>query len=159
MKTSVYLQAGLLAALLGGCQSLPLPDMAPAPERAAAPTEPAEPPASVAATDEAGSAEPSEALSGEVLFDILLGEIAGQRDRLDVAVEHYLQAAEASRDPRVAERALRIAAFAKDEQAALAASRRWAELDPDSLEARQSLALLALRAGIEDEAFAQLEKS
>lgn len=161
MKTPVSILAGLLAVLLGGCQSLPLPDMSSG--SGAAPTEPAaaDEPAETAAPDPAPAepaAENPEALSGEVLFDILLGEIAGQRDRLDVSVEHYLQAAEASRDPRVAERALRIAAFAKDEQAALAASRRWVALAPESLDARQSLAVLALRAGIEDEAFAQLEK-
>lgn len=158
MKISIPILAGLLAALLlGGCQHLKNlgvaspggtePDM---PEAAEAPARP-----EVAAP--AAAPKPAEALSGDVLFDILLGEIAGQRNRLDVSVEHYLQAAEASRDPRVAERALRIAAFAKDEQAALAASRRWVELDPDSLDARQSLAVLALRVGIEDEAFTQLE--
>lgn len=158
MKTSIPILAGLLAALLlGGCQHLQNPGAASpggtepdVPEAAGAP---ARPDAAAPVT----AAKPAEALSGEVLFDILLGEIAGQRNRLDVSVEHYLQAAESSRDPRVAERALRIAAFAKDEQAALAASRRWVELDPDSLDARQSLAVLALRVGIEDEAFTQLE--
>lgn len=158
MKTSVSIPAGLLAALLlGGCQHLERLATAPEPAGPAVETAPG---AEVVQSDAPSlAAAPAMAeLSGDVLFDILLGEIAGQRNRLDVSVEHYLRAAESSRDPRVAERALRIAAFAKDERAALAASRRWVELAPDSLDARQSLAVLALRAGIEDEAFTQLEK-
>lgn len=96
-------------------------------------------------------------LSSDLLFDILLGEVAGQRQQLDVSVESYRRAAELSNNPRLAERALRIALFAKDEEAALTASRRWVELEPEHLEARQSLAVLALHAGISDEALEQFD--
>ncbi len=93
----------------------------------------------------------------DLLYDILLGEVAGQRERLDVSVEHYQRAAAGSDDPRIAERALRIAVFAKQETAALTAARRWVELEPKSNEARQSLAALALRAGKVDEAYTQFD--
>jgi len=122
-------------------------------------TKPAPPPVAapmpevVAPATAAGDAD----LSGDLLFDILLGEVAGQRQQLDVSVESYRRAAELSDDPRLAERALRIALFAKDEEAALTASRRWVELEPERLEARQSLAVLALHAGISDEALEQLD--
>ena len=96
-------------------------------------------------------------LSGDLLFDILLGEVAGQREQLGVSVEHYLRAAEVSDDARLAERALRIALFAKQEDAALTAARRWVELAPENLEARQSLGVLALHAGVADEAYEQFE--
>ncbi|MBI5041337.1 MAG: hypothetical protein HZB57_09125 [Gammaproteobacteria bacterium] len=56
-----------------------------------------------------------------LMFEILLGEVAGQREQLDVSVQQYLRAAERSDDPRIAERALRIAVFAKQEDAALSA--------------------------------------
>ncbi|MFN2309731.1 MAG: tetratricopeptide repeat protein [Gammaproteobacteria bacterium] len=102
------------------------------------------------------AAEDARDLSGDLLFDILLGEVAGQREQLGVSVSHYLRAAEVSDDPRIAERALHIAMFAKQEDAALAAARRWVELDPQRLEARQSLALLALRARVPEEAYEQL---
>lgn len=108
------------------------------------------PPAADAAPDDAS-------LSGDLLFDILLGEVAGQREQLDVSVSHYLRAAETSDDPRIAERALRIALFAKQEDAALTAARRWVELDPQRLEARQSLAVLALHARVAEEAYEQME--
>ncbi len=102
--------------------------------------------------DETQVTAETESLTGPLLFDILLGELAGHREQLDVSVHHYLQAAEVSHDPRVAERAMRIALFAKDETSALEAARRWVELDPERLDARQSVAALALRAGIRDEA-------
>ncbi|MFA7386963.1 MAG: tetratricopeptide repeat protein, partial [Thiohalobacteraceae bacterium] len=102
-------------------------------------------------------AEDETGLSGDLLFDILLGEVAGQREQLEVSVEHYLRAAEVSDDPRLAERALRIALFAKQEDAALTAARRWVELAPENLEARQSLGVLALHAQVADEAYEQFE--
>ncbi len=117
-------------------------------------------PAAVPATVQAAAAPapaPASVTKDDLLFDILLGEVAGQREQLGVSVEHYLRAATNSRDPRIAERALRIAVFAKDEAAALTAARRWVELEPERNEARQSLAALALRAGNLDEAYDQFE--
>lgn len=151
MKLSIRLLLFPLSLLLAACAALPpesaAPDAVPADATAPILREP---------TPTAGAEEPG-TLSGALLFDILLGEVAGQRDRLDVSVSHYLRAAEESDDPRVAERALRIALFAKDEDAALTAARRWVELEPTRLEARQSLAMLATHARIADEAYEQLE--
>lgn len=93
----------------------------------------------------------------DLLFDILLGEVAGQREQIGVSVAHYQRAAAHSTDPRIAERSLRIAVFAKNEAAALIAARRWVALAPTDNEARQSLAALALRAGDVDEAFANFD--
>ncbi|MFZ5620265.1 MAG: tetratricopeptide repeat protein [Pseudomonadota bacterium] len=151
MKLSIRLLLFPLSVLLTACAALPPEPAAPeaVPADATAPI--LREPAPTAGTEEPGT------LSGALLFDILLGEVAGQRDRLDVSVSHYLRAAEESDDPRVAERALRIALFAKDEDAALTAARRWVELDPARLEARQSLAMLATHARIVDEAYEQLD--
>lgn len=151
MKLSLRLLLFPLSLLLTACATLPPEPAAPeaVPADATAPI--LREPAPTTGTEEPGT------LSGALLFDILLGEVAGQRDRLDVSVSHYLRAAEESDDPRVAERALRIALFAKDEDAALTAARRWVELDPARLEARQSLAMLATHARIADEAYEQLE--
>ncbi len=102
----------------------------------------------------AGQAEP---LTQQLLYDILLGEISGQRGRFDVSVPHYLQAALDSKDPRVAERAVTIATFAKQFDVAGRAAQRWIALDPDNLEARKVLAALALRTGEIDEVVTQLE--
>jgi tetratricopeptide (TPR) repeat protein len=100
---------------------------------------------------------PQQTLTGDLMFDILLAEIAGQRGVLETAVPHYLQAALQAQDPRVAERAVQIASYAKEYDAAEKAARRWVELDPDSIEARKALIALALHNGDKDEVIAQLD--
>jgi len=100
---------------------------------------------------------PEQELTDDLMFDILLAEIAGQRGELEVSVPHYLQAAETAQDPRVAERAVQIASFAKQYTVAERAARRWVELAPDDPEARKALTVLALHLGDTDEAIAQLD--
>ena len=100
---------------------------------------------------------PEQQLTDDLMFDILLAEIAGQRGELETSVPHYLQAAENARDPRVAERAVQIASFAKQYPVAERAARRWVELAPDDVEARKALTVLALHLGDTDEAIAQLD--
>ncbi len=119
-----------------------------------------EAPAAVPAAPEAEAQAPAvvtEPLSRQMLFDVLLAEIAGQRGRLDVSVPHYLQAALESRDPRVAERAIQIASFAKNYPAALRAARHWVTLEEDNLDARKIVAALALQTGDIDEVVNQLD--
>jgi tetratricopeptide (TPR) repeat protein len=101
---------------------------------------------------------PVDPLPPDLMYEVLLGEIAGQRGRLDVAVPAYLRAARVSDDARVAERATRVAVYARDEAAAVTAAKRWIELEPDSLEARQALATLFIRGGQVDRAVAALEE-
>lgn len=98
----------------------------------------------------------AEPLTGPMLYHLLAGEIAGQRGRYGHATEFYAVAASESADPRVAERALRIAAFAKDDDAALAAARRWVRLAPADQQARRTLISLLIEAGDEDAALEQL---
>lgn len=103
------------------------------------------------------SAAAQEELTAPLLYGVLLGEIAGQRGRLDVSGASYLQAAKQSNDPRIAERALKIAIFAKQPAIAYRAAQRWVELAPDNTEARQTLAILALRLDQQQEALEQFE--
>jgi tetratricopeptide (TPR) repeat protein len=98
-----------------------------------------------------------EQLTAPILYGVLLGEIAGQRGRLDVSGASYLEVARQSQDPRIAERALKISVYAKQPKLALQAARRWVELAPDNTEARQTLAVLALRTGKQAEALQQFE--
>ncbi len=91
----------------------------------------------------------------ELLYQLLLGEISGQRGQLNLSVSNYLKAAEDTRDPRIAARATRIAVFARDEQAALAASHLWVQVAPQNLDARQMLGTMQLRASDIDGAVEQ----
>jgi tetratricopeptide (TPR) repeat protein len=135
----------LFFVLAGGCSELaPKPqgaaELAPVPD-----ADPARP-----HTENVGSpGVVQETLTGPLLFDILAGEMAGERGQLDVSVEHYLRAMKASADARVAQRALRVALYAKDEKAAVLAARRWVELAPREPDALQALATLELREGNE----------
>ncbi len=94
----------------------------------------------------------------ELLYEILVGEIAGQRGAVDVSAENYLRAARQSGDPRIAERAAKIAVFTGNEKKALEAARRWVTLAPEDTEAQQVVAIMYLRNGQADEAVPFLEQ-
>jgi tetratricopeptide (TPR) repeat protein len=115
--------------------------------------------AAPSAAPSAGTARPppTAPLTRQTLYDILLGEIASQRGQLDIAAPHYLQAALDSDDPRVAERAVQIATFGKQYDAALRAARHWLDLDPSSFEARKIVTALALKVGNTQEVVRQLD--
>jgi tetratricopeptide (TPR) repeat protein len=101
-----------------------------------------QPPAEVPPTTQVPLADPET----EVMYAVLVGEIAGQLGDLPRSVDYYLRAAEVSDDPRVAERATRIALYADQNEPALAAARRWVELAPDNIDAQQLLGVLYVRA-------------
>lgn len=90
---------------------------------------------------------PRIALTEYLLYKLLLAEIAGHRGMLDTSIEYYLDLARHTRDHRIAERTARIAVYARDDAAALAAARLWVELDPRNPDPHQVLAIMKLRAG------------
>jgi tetratricopeptide (TPR) repeat protein len=147
---------GLMLVLLGTLASCAVQEHKP-PARTA-PDEPLQAgPAGDRPADQAVDADvATQALSKEMMFDILLAEIAGQRGELNISAPHYLQAAEEANDPRVAERAVQIAMFAKEFDIAKRAARRWVELESDNLEAHKLLTALALRTGDMDEVIEQM---
>lgn len=73
---------------------------------------------------------PNIPLTAELLYDILLGEIADQRGYGDVAVEALSRAAMASKDPRLLSRAGRRAARAGDYDKALEIAQLWEQAQP-----------------------------
>ena len=96
-------------------------------------------------------------LTEDLLFKLLMAEIAGHRGLLDVSVENYLDLARATRDHRIVERAARIAVYARNDAAALAAARLWVELDPRNPDPHQVLAVMKLRSGDLEQAAAHLQ--
>ena len=103
------------------------------------------------------STRPDIELTEDILYKLLVAEIAGQRGQLDIAVDNYLDLAEETRDPEIASRATRIAVYARNDEAASRAARIWVELDPDSIDAHQVLAVLAVRRGDLDAAMSHFE--
>lgn len=80
----------------------------------------------------------------ELIYHIMLAEIAGSRGQMDVALDNYQQAAMSSTDPRVAERAMGIALFAQDKSAMLVIAERWYALDTQDNKALQAMVLALL---------------
>jgi tetratricopeptide (TPR) repeat protein len=101
---------------------------------------------------------PQQELTTKILYQLLLAEIASQRDRLGLATTTYLDLAKSTRDPRVAQRATEVALYARQSKAALEAALLWAELDPDSMQARQTISALLVNEGKLDEARPYLDK-
>ncbi|MBN1379831.1 MAG: tetratricopeptide repeat protein [Gammaproteobacteria bacterium] len=94
----------------------------------------------------------------DIYYHLILAEIASQRNQLDVSVDHLQQASRLVADPLIAERATRIAFYAKDTRSAFAAAQYWVELDPDNVEALQAAAALALNEGKDEAALDYLKK-
>ncbi|TDJ64893.1 MAG: tetratricopeptide repeat protein [Proteobacteria bacterium] len=96
-------------------------------------------------------------VDSDPLFRLLVAEFAGQRGQLDLAVEYYVATAKQLQSLAVAQRATRIAVFARNNEAALEAAKIWVEKAPTDTEARQILAAMYIRAGDADAAFTHLE--
>jgi len=96
-------------------------------------------------------------LSPELLFRLLVAEISGQRGQINLAVRQYLEAARMSGDPKVIERATRIAVYSRDSVSALEAAKMWLEAAPDSIDANQVAAAMNIRTGHIAEAQVNLE--
>jgi len=102
---------------------------------------------SVLAEPNASVAPSITSANAEFVYKYLLGEIAGQRGDVTLASQLFLDLAKQTRDPRLAERAARSAAYARQPGLALQASNLWAELDPNSAEAQQASSQLLVASG------------
>lgn len=141
------LAAGLL---LSGCSSLSQPD---------APAAPAQPPS----TSETETATDTPVTYGnfqqDTLYELLSAEIAGQRNRFDLALDNYLRQARRTRDAGISERALRVAEFLGNEPAALEMARLWVEVAPQDPEALRSAAIHLARTGRHEQAMDMMQRA
>lgn len=144
MKKLLALSALLF---LGGCQSI----MQSAPE-SSPPVEEATPQAVEPDTGTYGS------FSSDTLYALLVAELAGQRNRFDIALGNYVQQANATQDAGVAERGFRIAEYLGAEQAALDTAMIWASNAPANLDAQRAAAVQLARAGHYEQSMEFMEK-
>lgn len=120
-RTFTLLAAGPVAVLLGACAaSKPLMGEA-------------KPPA------EQRQQSSGVELTQDIMYDILLGEIAGQRGQYDISITSLARVARKTRDPRLAERAMRAALHAKRYEEALEQGELWVQLQPRSQQAQESV--------------------
>lgn len=91
----------------------------------------------------------------EFQFQIMAGEMAAGRGHPELAAEAFVRALELQPDAEIASRATQFALAASNLELSQRAARRWLELEPTSMDAREVLARLALRAGDRDAAYVQ----
>jgi tetratricopeptide (TPR) repeat protein len=90
-------------------------------------------------TDDAAPKVAREADPGQAVFELLLAEIALRRNQVDLAVQAYTSLAQRTRDPKVMERAIEVAGFARRHDTALNIARLWLDTEPDSPSAMRML--------------------
>lgn len=89
----------------------------------------------------ADSAQPE--LSADLVYRLLVGDVALQRGDLAIAARAYHEAARDSGNAALARRATEIALAARQRSLALEAARLWARLDPDADRPKQLINALA----------------
>ena len=126
---------------LSGCQSTgqPTQDAQPAPKNAAL----------------AGA---QASFTQDSMYALLVAEIAGQRNRFDIALNNYVDQAQKTQDPAVAERAFRIAEYLEADQEALDMALIWASRAPTNIEAQRAAAIQLARSGQYDQSMAFMER-
>jgi tetratricopeptide (TPR) repeat protein len=157
MQPITRLVLALMAALLASCATITPPSGAGAPEGAA-------PAAGKVHGDAADAGAKKDAdlprmeLDPSVMYDILVGELAGQRGQMNVATITLNRAAQQTRDPRLAERATLAGLYAKRYGEALQSGELWVELRPEDADAREALATIYLETDRAQDARAQFDK-
>ena len=100
-------------------------------------------PANTVARAEAIETRPGDvtydAQPGQMVYQVLLAEIALQRGNPALASEAYADLAMRTRDPKVLERTVEVAGFARQFDIALKAVHAWLEIEPSSIRAQQML--------------------
>lgn len=136
-----------ISLILSGCQALTPKSSVPVDNTSAS-----------VATQPSASTDSANEFSPDMLISLLTAEIAGQRDRFDIASDNYSQQAQATGDPGIAERAFRIAEYLGEDERALNSALIWANSAPDNLEAQRSAAIQLAQAKRYDEAMQRMEK-
>lgn len=132
MKRTVTACLILLSLTLGACTTRPAPE------------------------ETAGKAPPEPALpihtSPEMFSDLLVAEVAAQRNALPVTLAYYSRVAKTSNDPEVIAQAAQLAHYMEEHQLAHELAVLWLKQAPDTRQAREIAALSAISLGEPEEA-------
>jgi tetratricopeptide (TPR) repeat protein len=85
--------------------------------------------------------------SEDVLTRAILAELAGQRGQSQDSLGEYLVLARETGDLNVIQRTMRIAVFLRNVEATLDMARLWLDIEPESIEARQTIAIQMITLG------------
>lgn len=90
---------------------------------------------------------PERPFPDDSIYPLLLAEFALRRREYDVALQQYMALAPQLRDASVSAHTTHLAQFMANEGAALEAVQLWVELEPESVEANNTLSILLIRQG------------
>ncbi len=79
-------------------------------------------------------------LEKDTLFDLMVAELAAQRNQFNITLLNYIQQAHMTRDPEIIKRAINAAQYIKDIEAIKEMALLWSEIEPDNTSAHQLLA-------------------
>ena len=89
--------------------------------------------------------------SGQQVFQVLVAEMALQRGDTSLATKAYSDLSLRTRDPRVLERTVEIAGYARRFDIALEAAKLWLDVEPGSVRAQQMLTSMLILSNRMDE--------
>ena len=119
--------------------------LASAPSRAAAPAEDTKVAPAAGPHPKQAAAKPDlPALSPELMYRLLLGDIALQRGQTALGARAYYEAARDTKSAFLARRATEIALAARQRSTALSAAKLWGELEPDAERPKQIVAAITI---------------
>lgn len=95
---------------------------------------------------------------GQVVYQVLLAEIALQRGDIELAVQAYADLAKRTRDAKVMERAIEVAGYVRRFDVAADTARLWLETDPASPRAQRLLVSMLILGNRLDEAAPHLTR-
>ncbi len=101
--------------------------------------------------------DPEEATPGDDAYRLMVAEVAMHRGQVELAIKNYLLVAKSQDNPAIAERAVRVAVYGQNFEAATEAAQRWIELAPDRIEARQIIVAIYIRQNKVEQAYQYLD--
>ncbi len=102
--------------------------------------------------------EPAHELTPELLYDLMLAELALQRNDYTLAFDKYYEAAKQTGDSRLAKKATRVTLFSKDDAQTFKAVKLWSEIQPDNIDVQQIYASSLISQKQDKEALLYLQK-
>lgn len=79
-------------------------------------------------------------LNKDTLFDLMVAEVAAQRNQFNITLLNYIQQAHMTRDPEIIKRAINAAQYIKDIEAIKEMALLWSDIEPENISAHQLLA-------------------
>jgi tetratricopeptide (TPR) repeat protein len=100
---------------------------------------------------------PGQVLTPQLLYQYLVAEMAAHRGQAALAAQAYVDLARKTRDPRIARRATEVAFYSRQYPIAVEAATLWLQSEPESVQARQTLASILVSSGTLEEVRPHLE--